>query len=143
VRLLAIAAMLLPWGCRALLPYSTESGSLSHHDVVAHYVFGRKVRVQFFDSNGVEVWRVIGTYEDSLDGCMPATDCAAIHPAALYDDDADGRWDRWSRRIQKGESCFIEYRVDTDHDGAADWQFVARWGDYEETAAAIKARRGY
>lgn len=127
-----------------MLPYSTESGpSPGAGRYVAHRVFGRMVRLQAFDAHGVEVMRVMGSYEDSLDGCFPTTDCGAIFPAQIFDDDADGRWDRWSRRIRNGERCFIEYRVDTDRDGEPDWTFLARWEDYEETAAAIKERRGY
>lgn len=146
MRFLVVGAMLLLVGCREMLPYSVGTGQSGFHEggtVVGHYVFGRLVRLQYYDASGVEVQRVLGTYEDSLDGCMPVTECAAIHPAELFDDDADGRWDRWSRRIRKGEKCFIEYRVDTDRDGESDWTFVARWADYDETAAAVRARRGY
>ena len=142
MRVLLFGAMLALGGCRALLPYSVETGpSFDNTTAVGHFVFGRLVRVQRLDANGVEVHRVLATYDDPI-GCMPTTDCGAIQLAELFDDDADGRWDHWQRRVRAGERCFIEHRVDTDGDGAADWEFVARWGD-EETYPAIRARRGY
>jgi hypothetical protein len=145
MRLLLAGAVLAFGGCRAMLPYAVEtgpSGSDGNGAAVGHLVFGRLVRAQYYDERGTEVWRRIGSYDEPLP-CMAVTECAAIVLAELYDDDADGRWDRWTRRVRQGERCFVEHRVDTDGDGAPDWEFVARWQDYEETTEAIRARRGY
>jgi hypothetical protein len=134
---LAVATAFVAWRL-----FGLQFWSLGDHRYVARRVFGRVTRVHVFDRHGTEVSRIFGTWAEPLEG-DPATECGAILPAQWQDDDGDGRWDRWARRVQSGERCFVEYRVDTDHNGAADWEFVESWQDYEETAAAIKARRGY
>jgi hypothetical protein len=131
----------------ACLPYATRTHELESGSGVSHLVFGREVRVEFYDRRGIEVSRLMASYDEPMP-CMAITECAAIIQAELHDDDADGRWDRWQRRTRHGETrhgerCFVEYRVDTDGDGAPDWVFLARRDDHEETMAAIRLRRGY
>jgi hypothetical protein len=145
VATLACAVVLLPLSqltLSACMPYTTRTFELESGATVVHLVLGRAVRQDVYDGRGVEVSRFMASYDEPLP-CMTVTECGSIVQSEMHDDDADGRWDRWQRRVRRGERCFVEYRVDTDHDGASDWTFQARGDDYDETMASIRSRRGY
>ena len=69
-------------------------------------------------------------------------DCTGAPPELWRDDDGDGRWDIWIRRIHsEKDNCINEYSVDVTGDGTPDVHFKLPSSQWKEAETKITALR--
>ena len=117
-------------------------------------LFGWKT--EYSDASSRRLYRVFGVYtrlalDVSNDGkwdaiaWFPRDEPADITHSEPYrwkeDRDFDGSFDVWVDREKGPEGSTFRWRVDLEHDGRPDWEFVE--ADSLVAYASIQERRGY
>lgn len=129
VRKVAVALSLL---AASWWLFGFEVGGSGDYTYIFRRVLGPVTRIHVFSKEWLEVERTLFSWSEPFRNAHYTTDCGMIFPEIWRDSNEDGRWDTWLRRVGPDENdhCQVEYNVDTDEDGVADWTFLADYFDY-------------
>src|SRR4051812_22343864 len=90
------------------------------HRSVSHRFFGRVTRIDLSSDRSPAIVRFVFPWSEPYEAGDPI-DCTGAPPEIWRDDNGDGRWDIWIRRIQsERDHCINEYSVDVTEDGRPD-----------------------
>ena len=122
--------------------------------IIGWLLFGWKT--EYSDASTQRLYRVFGVYtrlalDLSNDGTWDAVaffprsepaNLTSSEPSRWYEDrDFDGNFDVWVERQSTSFGPTFRWRVDLEHDGRPDWEFIE--ADSMAAYDAIKKRRGY
>jgi hypothetical protein len=132
-----VAVALLGWWLFGWSNY--EAGGLRS---VSHRSFGRVTRIELSSDEDPGRTRVLFRWSQPYRPGDPV-DCTGAPPEVWRDDDGDGRWDVWIKRVKsEKDNCINEYSVDVTGDGVRDVSFRLPWSQSKEAETKINALRG-